>query len=70
MNNASRKLPNGDFEVIYTKEDPMPGKVEVLIGGKWYPRLPYEPYDINFAVSRMADGLPEGPLPANATNQK
>ena len=69
MNNTSRKLDNGDFEVIYTKEDPMLGKVEVLIGGKWYPRLPYEPYAIDFGTV-MTDGLPDGPLPANATNQK
>jgi len=69
MNNASRKLPNGDFEIIYTKEDPMPGKVEVLIDGKWYPRLPYEPYSIDFGAV-MVEGLPDGPLPANATNQK
>ncbi len=51
MNNASRKLPNGDFEVVYTKEDPMPGKIEVLVGGKWYPRLPYEPYAIDFSAA-------------------
>ena len=70
MNNVSRKLPNGDFEVIYTKEDPRPGKVEVLVNGKWYPRFPYEPYNINFAVSRMTEGLPDGPLPANHFNQK
>ena len=70
MNTASRKLPNGDFEMVYTKEDPMPGKVEVLIDGKWYPRLPYEPYSIDFAVGRMVEDLPDGQLPPNATNQK
>lgn len=46
----SRTLPNGDFEVVYTKEYPRVGKVEVLRDGKWYTLLPYEPYHIDPTV--------------------
>ncbi len=50
MLNASRALPNGDFEVVYTPELPRPGTVEVLhTDGKWYLRKPYEPYELDLS---------------------
>ncbi len=46
-----RALPNGDFEVVYTKEYPRTGKVEVLLNSKWYTLCPYEPYHIDSTIA-------------------
>lgn len=36
MNNTIRRLRNGDFEVVYDKDNPRPGHVEVMRGsGPW-----------------------------------
>ncbi len=50
MTNGSRKLSNGDFEVIYTKENPREGKLEVLIDGWWFTLTPYEPHQIDNTI--------------------